>query len=192
MNTYDEMMQQVEQKQEGTRIVYEWLKFLRKHRDIRDNEANLEMFKSAFSDTRQFDAQACQLLLDDPEFVKRLSTTTEDATRAELIEAIITLLTKARSPEQLVEEGKRLQYFDVDALRSRHEELKALKEMERNTPAQLHALTRQQQRRGPEPVPASLTRAKFTKSTTKEQRLALQRYGAEAINTAWAIQEGRN
>lgn len=191
-STYDEMVGQTQQRLEEARILQEWLNFLRKNPHIRDNDANLGMFKSAFADTRQFDAQACQLLLDDPEFVQRLSTTTEETTRTELTDGIIGLLKKARSPEQLVEERKRLQYFALEALKRRYEELKALKDTERNnTPSQLHAYTKQQQQSKPEPVPVSLTLASFTKGTTKEQRLALQRYGAEALNTAWAIQEGR-
>src|SRR6266853_5652558 len=123
--TYEEMVRETEERLEETRLVQAWTKFLRRPQNafVRDNDANFAMFKSAFADTRQFDADACQLLLDNPDFVPRLSTTNEDTTRGELIEGIIGLLTKARSAEQLAEERKRLQYFEVDALKKHYEQL---------------------------------------------------------------------
>jgi hypothetical protein len=155
------------------------------------NEANYRMFLGAFSDSRQFDADACTLLLDDPGFVSSLATTTEDNLRADLIDQIIALLTKARSPEQLDAERKRLAFFSTDALKTRVAELEQMKNLERNNSRrQLHVIGTPN-RVGPEPVPPSLTRAEFKKMNQGMMRKTIARYTQQALNAAWARQEGR-
>ncbi|SRR5258708_17641771 len=86
MSTFERLQNELHQTRLEARVAQEWLKFLKRPQaaHVRPIEANFRLFQEAFTDLNQFDADACILLLDAPQFVASLSLVTPQQSHTEL------------------------------------------------------------------------------------------------------------
>jgi hypothetical protein len=196
--TVNEIKQTLAEQQEDVRKSVAWNRFLRNHRDVEANDANYNFFLRAFGDTYDdqlgFDSDGLEMLYNDADFRSKIATSAEDEEHNKLSKQTLELLVKARSPEQLDAERKRLAYTSVEELRAQHARLTELKALERNnTRQELHQMSRTAQRTqyAPPVIPAELTRRAFAKMGIEEQRKAVRMFTGDRLNKKWASEEGR-
>lgn len=194
MSKFEELQQELQQNLLMARVSQEWLRFLKRPQaaHIRPNEANFEMFKAAFTDLNQFDADACVLLLDDHAFVAGLALVTPQQTNEELIAEIIGLLKKARTPDQLRLYEKQLRTDlasgtkSTEWLKQRRDELVRTKALEHNfTSRELKAIGKPSPA-GPPELPVKYTKEVLLQLASTgpgraEFRKLMAYYGADSL-----------